>query len=375
MSKIQSAPALMAGLLLSTALALPVAAQSTNRANQQDRSGQSQAESQSKSQSDGGTDCRTRLHQIDQQFLRHEGRDSGAMAGLRSELKTLRDAANILARYEHQDACRTVLTSLKEIAEDRSQKMAQAETQQSDKDGKGSGTTRTAAAAGAGGAAGAAAAQQKSKDAKQDKSADRTAKADDKGQQRTAQAEDDDTQSRSDQQADSQDQQSQKSRTAESQDQQNQTQRTRTAKADGKSATAAKTMPKDDAESMRGKTTQLVEMTGKMRAKQLLDMSVFNFDRVELGSVEDILLAGQDRTGYLIIGHGGFLGMVGERQIAVPYTRIRVGADLDRLYLDMSEEKVGQLPSFESGDYSWVGDQTWQGRNDAFYEADASSGS
>lgn len=225
--------------------------------------------------------------------------------GFRDEIMTLHQAANILARYGEQAACRTVLTAMEDIVErDGKVKMAKTDA------GSGDDTSKD---------------QQQ---AQSDKSGDsRKAMASAAGAGAAKQASD-------------------RSRTDE----------------------GSTSKPADKA---RGgvQATAFPQMTGKLRATEILDMEVLNFARESLGSVDDIVLAGEERGGYLIVGHGGILGL-GERQIAVPYDKAFLGSDMATIFLDMTQDQLKKLPSFETGDYSWIEDDEWRSENNAFYAGD-----
>lgn len=109
------------------------------------------------------------------------------------------------------------------------------------------------------------------------------------------------------------------------------------------------------------------EVLGRLRADEMIGADVENMKGNELGEVEDILIGAGDKSGYLIVSHGGFLG-IGDKQIAVPLEKFRVSRDHDTFYIAMTEKQIEAAPSFDRGRFDWVEDGDWLKKNDAYYQ-------
>ncbi len=109
------------------------------------------------------------------------------------------------------------------------------------------------------------------------------------------------------------------------------------------------------------------EVLGRLRADEVIGADVENLKGNDLGEVEDILIGTGDKSGYLIVSHGGFLG-IGDKQIAVPLEKFKVSLDRDTFYIAMSEKQIEAAPSFDRGRFEWVEDGDWLKKNDAYYQ-------
>lgn len=85
---------------------------------------------------------------------------------------------------------------------------------------------------------------------------------------------------------------------------------------------------------------------GQMRpfaAQDLMNREVYNLRGEQLGDIERVLI-GQGNRAYVVIGHGGFLGL-GEKQILLPLEQIRVQGD--RLVMPgLNDDQIRAMPEF-----------------------------
>jgi len=112
----------------------------------------------------------------------------------------------------------------------------------------------------------------------------------------------------------------------------------------------------------------LGQLSGRMRAEEIIGSDVRNPENNDLGEIDDILLAtAEGETSYAIISRGGFLGL-GEKQIAVPLHTLKVTGDKDVFVLNVTEPQLENAPSFERGKFGDVADDAWRKKNNAYYE-------
>lgn len=107
----------------------------------------------------------------------------------------------------------------------------------------------------------------------------------------------------------------------------------------------------------------------QLRAEDIVDADLRNGRNEDLGEIDDVVLQPNGEVAYVIVSHGGFLGL-GEKQVAIPWQKLRVTADKsDPVFvLNVSEEALEQAPSFDRGGWSDIGTEDWRERNDKFYE-------
>jgi ribosomal 30S subunit maturation factor RimM len=106
-------------------------------------------------------------------------------------------------------------------------------------------------------------------------------------------------------------------------------------------ATAARTGGRDAAT-----TASLAAGAGQMRpfaAKDLMNREIYNLRGEQLGDIERVLIGQGDRA-FVVIGHGGFLGL-GEKQILLPLEQIRIQGN--RLVMPgLNDDQIRAMPEF-----------------------------
>jgi sporulation protein YlmC with PRC-barrel domain len=85
------------------------------------------------------------------------------------------------------------------------------------------------------------------------------------------------------------------------------------------------------------------------RASSIIGTSVMNNEGENLGAVRDLVIGPDGSVTYLIIGHGGLLGL-GETLSAVPWTAARAYMGESGMVVSMSKAKMENAPSFSSWD-------------------------
>lgn len=108
------------------------------------------------------------------------------------------------------------------------------------------------------------------------------------------------------------------------------------------------------------------EMQGRIRAEEMIGSDVRGRENETIGEISDMVISPDGQTNLVVVSYGGFLGM-GEEESAVPFDVLKVSEDGEVFYLPMSEDSLEDAPRFERGEFSWVEDQEWIEKNDAFY--------
>ena len=84
---------------------------------------------------------------------------------------------------------------------------------------------------------------------------------------------------------------------------------------------------------------------GSARASKLIGSKVFMGD-TSIGQIEDVLVTLDHATvTAVILSVGGFLG-IGDKLVAVPVNRIRVGPEA-RFITDLTKEQLANAPAFD----------------------------
>jgi sporulation protein YlmC with PRC-barrel domain len=128
--------------------------------------------------------------------------------------------------------------------------------------------------------------------------------------------------------------------------------------------------------------TQMHRGVSRFRASQLIGCSITNARDESLGSIQDIVLANDNRTiAYAVVAFGGFLGM-GEKFFAMPWRLLRTSRNSadrkPRINLAVDQEVLKAAPGFDKDQWPNMADMSWSRQVDDFYStsgisADASS--
>jgi hypothetical protein len=111
----------------------------------------------------------------------------------------------------------------------------------------------------------------------------------------------------------------------------------------------------------------LDQIAGGLPADEIIGSDLRNLQNEYLGEIDDVLIAtGGKGSGYAIVSHGGFLGL-GEKQIAVPLSKLRITEDKDVFVLDASKEAMDKAPSFERDKFGHVANDAWRVKNDEYF--------
>ena len=84
----------------------------------------------------------------------------------------------------------------------------------------------------------------------------------------------------------------------------------------------------------------------RIRADEVVGSDVYNLESREVGEVEDIVVGTSDNALYAIVEVGGFLG-VGEREVAVPFDRLRIVGERVILMSHRNEAELKALPAYD----------------------------
>jgi hypothetical protein len=56
-----------------------------------------------------------------------------------------------------------------------------------------------------------------------------------------------------------------------------------------------------------------------------------------------------------------------KEQAAIPFKMLKVSADKEAFFVNLSEKQLESAPKFEFGRYDWVEDEAWREKNDKYY--------
>ena len=103
-------------------------------------------------------------------------------------------------------------------------------------------------------------------------------------------------------------------------------------------------------------TTGTATQRNVVPLNNLLGMDVQNSQGENLGQIDDVAIARDGSVRYVVIAHGGFLGM-GDQYVAVPWDRLNVNAQREAVTLDVQRQQLESAKAFDRS-------QAWPARVD-----------
>jgi sporulation protein YlmC with PRC-barrel domain len=92
---------------------------------------------------------------------------------------------------------------------------------------------------------------------------------------------------------------------------------------------------------------------GRFSADELIGKDVVNAKGDEVGEIEDVVIDPASKAMYAIVSVGGFLGM-GDKDVALSFDQLRLGADDAILMSEQSEDQLKQLPAYDKSRYEKI---------------------
>jgi hypothetical protein len=111
------------------------------------------------------------------------------------------------------------------------------------------------------------------------------------------------------------------------------------------------------------------EMEGSINLDQIIGSDVRSMQDEDLGDVEDIVLGADGGIEYVLVSHGGFLGMGGEL-VPVRWQDLRITPDpyRDTLVLPVQEAALENAPSVDGDVSEAVTSEEWRQQIDSYWE-------
>lgn len=101
------------------------------------------------------------------------------------------------------------------------------------------------------------------------------------------------------------------------------------------------------------------------RASKWIGSKIENRQGEDLGKVEDLVLNSKGQVDFVIVSHGGALG-IGEKYTAVPFKSFS-RKDENTLALNMSKEKMAQAPNFDKDNWPDMNNRQWSEKTYRYY--------
>jgi sporulation protein YlmC with PRC-barrel domain len=113
---------------------------------------------------------------------------------------------------------------------------------------------------------------------------------------------------------------------------------------------------------------------GPQRISMIMGQSIKNVDGQDLGKVEDVVIDQNGKITYVILSHGGFLG-IGDKLVPIPWNSIAAhgNATQNRNYLmvDMSKDMIEKAPNFETKSWPNFAEGDWSNSVSSYFSRDS----
>jgi sporulation protein YlmC with PRC-barrel domain len=106
---------------------------------------------------------------------------------------------------------------------------------------------------------------------------------------------------------------------------------------------------------------------GLIAASKVTGTSVYDLAGEKLGSIYDVMIdKSSGTTKYAVMNFGGLFG-IGERYHPLPWNVLKYDADRGGYVVNIDRGSLEAAPSYETGDTSLWGEDTWGGRVNEYY--------
>jgi sporulation protein YlmC with PRC-barrel domain len=103
------------------------------------------------------------------------------------------------------------------------------------------------------------------------------------------------------------------------------------------------------------------------RASEVMGLTVKDKNGEKLGEVEDIVINDRGQAQYIILSHGGVLG-IGDKLIPIPYKASRLDVEKDALVLEnVDKQMLERAPNFDKKDWKNIGEPEWDRKVYGYY--------
>ncbi|MGF6604492.1 sporulation protein YlmC with PRC-barrel domain [Paraburkholderia sp. GAS448] len=98
-------------------------------------------------------------------------------------------------------------------------------------------------------------------------------------------------------------------------------------------------------QTITGKRVDVIQLATGYRASKINGSPVYNRNKDQIGTIDDLIVSPTDRVPYVILSVGGFLG-IGTHFVAIPFGSLQIVDKQIRLP-DATRESLKALPEFK----------------------------
>lgn len=106
---------------------------------------------------------------------------------------------------------------------------------------------------------------------------------------------------------------------------------------------------------------------GAWRGSQIIGINVYNPEGDRVGAIADIVGDVKGKILYVILSHGGFLG-IGDKMIPLPWWTIRPGKKPNTLEVPLSKQALREAPNFDANAWPDFSRSEWSKKTKQYYQ-------
>lgn len=141
---------------------------------------------------------------------------------------------------------------------------------------------------------------------------------------------------------------------------------------------AAQTSSKS-VEGQKKQDTQMTESTKKdtetgsksvigmpVRMSRIMGKTVTNRLGQELGSIADVVVGPDSEVRFIILSHGGMLG-IGDKLIPIPWKTVAIDEKNNRVHVDVNKRSLERAPNFSAEEWPSFNKAEWEKKIFTYY--------
>jgi sporulation protein YlmC with PRC-barrel domain len=105
-----------------------------------------------------------------------------------------------------------------------------------------------------------------------------------------------------------------------------------------------------------------------VKIRDFWNKNIYNRNGDKLGTVNDLVTDQYGRISYIILSHGGLLG-IGDKLIPIPMRAVKHGND-NRLVINMDKESLEKAPNFEGAKWPNFAEPEWTKKTMTYWQID-----
>jgi sporulation protein YlmC with PRC-barrel domain len=106
---------------------------------------------------------------------------------------------------------------------------------------------------------------------------------------------------------------------------------------------------------------------GAVRSSKVVGLKVKNEKGEDLGTIDELVITGNGKVVYVILAHGGFLG-IGDNLIPIPWDTVKYDPEKEIAIVGIDKEILEKSPVFASKEWPDLSESGWRDKLQSYYK-------